>query len=29
MIDLATWNLNIPVGIPATTIETPVLVGGF
>ncbi len=29
MIDLATWNLNIPVGIPSTTIETPVLVGGF
>ncbi|MES2818810.1 MAG: polysaccharide lyase family 7 protein [Pseudomonadota bacterium] len=29
MIDLATWNLNIPVGVPSTTIETPVLVGGF
>ena len=29
MIDLATWNLSIPVGIPSTTIETPVLVGGF
>jgi hypothetical protein len=29
MIDLATWNLSIPVGVPATTIETPLLVGGF
>jgi hypothetical protein len=29
MIDLATWNLSIPVGIPATTINTPVLVGGY
>ena len=29
MIDLATWNLSIPVGVPSTTIETPVLVGGF
>ena len=29
MIDLATWNLSIPVGVPATTINTPVLVGGY
>lgn len=29
MIDLATWNLTIPVGVPSTTIETPVLVGGY
>lgn len=29
MIDLATWNLSIPVGVPATTIETPLLVGGY
>lgn len=29
MIDLATWNLSIPVGVPATTIETPMLVGGY
>lgn len=29
MIDLATWNLSIPVGIPAATIETPLLVGGY
>ena len=29
MIDLATWNLSIPVGIPATTIETPLLAGGY
>jgi hypothetical protein len=29
MIDLATWNLSIPVGVPATTIQTPVLVGGY
>ncbi|MHA6492087.1 polysaccharide lyase family 7 protein [Pseudomonas borbori] len=29
MIDLATWNLSIPVGIPAATIETPMLVGGY
>ena len=29
MIDLATWNLSIPVGVPATVIETPVLAGGF
>lgn len=29
MIDLSTWNLSIPVGVPATTIETPQLVGGY
>jgi hypothetical protein len=29
MIDLAMWNLSIPVGVPATTIETRVLVGGY
>lgn len=29
MIDLATWNLSIPVGVPATTITTPMLVGGY
>lgn len=29
MIDLAMWNLSIPVGVPATTIETPVLAGGY
>lgn len=29
MIDLATWNLSIPVGVPATTIQTPLLVGGY
>ncbi|MWV13085.1 polysaccharide lyase family 7 protein [Pseudomonas sp. R-28-1W-6] len=29
MIDLNTWNLTIPVGEPATTIETPLLVGGY
>ncbi|WP_263143219.1 polysaccharide lyase family 7 protein [Pseudomonas sp. RIT-PI-AD] len=29
MIDLSTWNLSIPVGVPATTIATPMLVGGF
>lgn len=29
MIDLAIWNLSIPVGVPATTIETPVLAGGY
>jgi hypothetical protein len=29
MIDLATWNLSIPVGVPATTITTPVLAGGY
>lgn len=29
MIDLNTWNLTIPVGQPATTIETPQLAGGY
>jgi hypothetical protein len=29
MIDLTTWNLSIPVGVPATTIETPALAGGY
>ncbi|MBU1333192.1 MAG: polysaccharide lyase family 7 protein [Gammaproteobacteria bacterium] len=29
MIDLATWNLSIPVGIPAATIDTPLLVNGY
>ena len=29
MIDLAMWNLSIPVGVPATTIETPALAGGY
>jgi hypothetical protein len=29
MIDLAMWNLSVPVGVPATTIETPVLAGGY
>lgn len=29
MINLATWNLSIPVGVPATTIATPQLVGGY
>jgi len=29
MIDLATWNLTIPVGVPAATIDTPLLVGGY
>lgn len=29
MIELAMWNLSIPVGVPATTIETPVLAGGY
>ena len=29
MIDLATWNLSIPVGVPATTIATPQLAGGY
>ena len=29
MIDLNTWNLTIPVGEPATTIATPLLVGGY
>jgi len=29
MIDLNTWNLTIPVGEPATTINTPMLAGGY
>ncbi len=29
MIDLATWNLSEPVGIPAATIDTPKLLGGY
>ncbi|AYC31171.1 polysaccharide lyase family 7 protein [Pseudomonas cavernae] len=29
MIDLATWNLTLPVGVPAITIDTPTLVGGY
>jgi len=29
MIDLSTWNLSIPVGSVATTIDTPTLVKGF
>jgi len=29
MIDLATWNLTIPVGVPAATISTELLVGGY
>ena len=29
MIDLNTWNLTIPVGEPATTISTPLLVAGY
>lgn len=29
MIDLATWNLTIPVGQPATVIDTPLLAGGY
>ncbi|WP_110947611.1 polysaccharide lyase family 7 protein [Pseudomonas bohemica] len=29
MIDLATWNLSIPVGTPAATIDTPTLIGGY
>jgi hypothetical protein len=29
MIDLSTWNLSIPVGSPAKTIETPVLAKGY
>lgn len=29
MIDLAIWNLSIPVGIAAATIDTPKLVGGY
>ncbi len=29
MIDLATWNLTLPIGVPAVTIDTPQLVGGY
>ena len=29
MIDLATWNLSIPVGTPSVTIDTPKLVQGY
>lgn len=29
MIDLAMWNLSVPVGIPAATIETSKLIGGY
>ncbi|WP_044871314.1 polysaccharide lyase family 7 protein [Pseudomonas sp. LFM046] len=29
MIDLSTWNLTLPVGVPAVTIDTPLLVGGY
>ncbi|WP_311971910.1 polysaccharide lyase family 7 protein [Pseudomonas baltica] len=29
MIDLSTWNLSIPVGSVATTIDTPTLIKGF
>ncbi len=29
MIDLAVWNLSIPVGIPSATIDTPKLVQGY
>lgn len=29
MIDLNTWNLSIPVGAPAQTINTPRLVSGY
>lgn len=29
MVDLATWNLSVPVGTPATIIETPKLVEGY
>lgn len=29
MIDLSTWNLTIPVGVPAAVISTPVLAGGY
>lgn len=29
MIDLATWNLTIPVGTPAKVIDTPRLVDGY
>ena len=29
MIDLAMWNLSVPVGTPAATIDTPKLLGGY
>ncbi|MET0126408.1 MAG: polysaccharide lyase family 7 protein, partial [Pseudomonas caspiana] len=29
MIDLATWNLSIPVGTPSVIIDTPKLVQGY
>ncbi|MGB5827319.1 MAG: polysaccharide lyase family 7 protein [Pseudomonas mandelii] len=29
MIDLATWNLSVPVGSPPYTVDTPKLVNGF
>ena len=29
MIDLATWNLSVPVGNPPYTVETAKLVDGF
>lgn len=29
MIDLATWNLSVPVGTSAVTIDTPRLLSGF
>ncbi|WP_429213735.1 polysaccharide lyase family 7 protein [Metapseudomonas resinovorans] len=29
MIDLSTWNLTLPVGVPAVTIQTPLLMGGY
>jgi hypothetical protein len=29
MIDLASWNLSVPVGSPPATIDTPRLVDGF
>ncbi|MBF8161197.1 polysaccharide lyase family 7 protein [Ectopseudomonas hydrolytica] len=29
MIDLSTWNLTLPVGVPAAVISTPVLAGGY
>ncbi len=29
MIDLATWNLSVPVGSPPYTVETSKLVNGF
>ena len=29
MIDLSTWNLSVPVGVVATTIDTPRLAAGY